>query len=127
MKVQLLQSLRVLRQIASEFRAINPELATIDSWIAEIERIDATTIPVASNTVVQVLAPFDSLNSIFTECITASGPMRGSIIRDQALNLLYYVQTYADKYHLVQNPRVYFDIGRWIERLSSATLDEQVR
>ncbi|KAI3286514.1 hypothetical protein DTO002I6_8185 [Penicillium roqueforti] len=110
LKVQVLQSLRVLRQIASEFPAINLELETLESWMVEIEGVDATITPIASNTTVQVLAPFESLNSIFTKCITASGPMRGSIIRDQALDLLYYVQTYADKYHLVQNPRVYFDI-----------------
>ncbi|CRL30860.1 unnamed protein product [Penicillium camemberti] len=73
----------------------------------------------------QVIAPFESLNLILTECLTASGPMRGFIIRDQALKLLKYIQTYTEEYNLFQNPRVYFEIGRWMERLSPGNHDEQ--
>jgi hypothetical protein len=108
----------VLREIARNFRAFNLELQTIDAWIPEITSSDATLITVPSSTAVQILVPFESLNLILVECLTASGPTRGFIIRDQALELLKYIQTYAEEYHLFQNPRVYLDIGRWIERLS---------
>ena len=125
MKLQVLQSIKVLREIARSFRALNLELETIDGWISEIKGADATLIPVPSSTVAQVIVPFESLSLILTECLTASGPMRGFVIRDQALELLKYIHTYADEYHLFQNTRVYFDIGRWIERLHPGNHDEQ--
>jgi hypothetical protein len=114
-----------LREIARQFRAFNLELETIDVRVAEIKEVDTTLIPVPSSTVAQVSVPFESLNFILTECITASGPMRGFIIRNLARELLKYIQTYAEEYHLFQNLRVYFDIGRWIERLSTGNHDEQ--
>jgi hypothetical protein len=77
-------------------------------------------MPVSSSTAVQILVPFESLNLILMECLTASGPTRGLIIRNQAFELLKNVDTYAEMYQLSQNPRAYFDIGRWIERLSQA-------
>lgn len=95
--------------------------------MTEIKGADVTLIPMVSNSAIQALAPFKSLNFILMKCITASGPERGFIIRDQALDLLNYIQTYAEAYHLFQNPKVYFDIGRWMERLSSVTLNEQVK
>ncbi|KAJ6118350.1 hypothetical protein N7471_013817 [Penicillium samsonianum] len=125
LKVQVLQSIKVLREIARSFRVLNLELETIDGWISEIKGADATLIPVLSSTVAQAIVPFENLNLILTECFTASGPMRGFLIRDQALELLKYIQTYAEEYHLFQNKRVYFDIGRWIERLSPGNHDEQ--
>ncbi|CAG8074900.1 unnamed protein product [Penicillium salamii] len=125
LKVQVLQSIKVLREIARSFRALNLELETIDGWISEIQRADATLISVSSSTVAQVIVPFESLNRILMECFTASGPMRGLLIRDQALELLRYIHTYAEEYHLFQNKRVYFDIGRWIERLHPGNHDEQ--
>ncbi|KAJ5253764.1 hypothetical protein N7524_010944 [Penicillium chrysogenum] len=85
LKAQVLQSLEVLREIAKEFRAFNLGLETIDDWVAEIKEVDETLIPVPSSTAVQVLVPFEKLNFILTKCITASGPMRDFIIRDQAL------------------------------------------
>jgi hypothetical protein len=119
LKVQVLRSMKVLREIARTFRALNLELETIDGWISEIRGADATLIPVPSSTMAQVIVPFESLNHILTECLTASGPRRGFIIRDQALELLRYIHRYAEEYHLFLNLRVYLDIGRWIERLSS--------
>ena len=80
-----------------------------------------------SNCAIQALAPFESLSFILSECITASGPMRDHTIRDQAVQLLNYIHTYAEEYHLFQNRRLYLDIGRWIERLSSDTLNEQAK
>ena len=74
--------------IARSFRALNLELETIDGWISEIKGADATLFPVPSSTVAQVIVPFESLSLILTECLTASGPMRGFVIRDQALELL---------------------------------------
>ncbi|CAG8154815.1 unnamed protein product [Penicillium nalgiovense] len=118
LKAQVLHSLRVLREIARQFRAFNLELETIDAWMAEIKEVDATMIPVPSNTAVEVFLPFEKLISILTECITASGPVRDFIIRDQALELLKYIQSYAEKHLLFKNPRVHLDIGRGIERLS---------
>jgi hypothetical protein len=115
----------VLREIARNFRTFNLELQTIDGWITEIKGADARLIPIPSSTAVQILVPFESLNLILMECLIASGPMRGFIIRDQALELLKYIHTHAKEYHLLPNPRVYFDIGRWIERLSQASHDEQ--
>jgi hypothetical protein len=44
--------------------------------MAEIKEVDATMIPVPSSTAVQVSLPFKDLNSILTECITASVPVR---------------------------------------------------
>ncbi|CAG7938547.1 unnamed protein product [Penicillium salamii] len=125
LKVQVLQSIKVLREIARSFRALNLELETIDGWISEIKGADATLIPVPSSTLAQIIVPFESLNLILTEYLTASGPMRGFLISDQALELLKYIQTYAEEYHLFQNTRVYFEIGRWIERLSPGNHDEQ--
>ncbi|CAG8877158.1 unnamed protein product [Penicillium salamii] len=125
LKVQVLQSIKVLREIARSFRALNLELETIDGWISEIKGADATLIPVPSSTVAQIIVPFESLSLILTECLTASGPMRGFVVRDQALELLKYIHTYAEEYHLFQNKRVYFDIGRWLERLSPGNHDEQ--
>ena len=125
LKVQVLQSIKVLREIARSFCALNLELETIDGWISEIQRADATLISVSSSTVAQVIIPFESLNRILMECFTASGPMRGFLIRDQALELLKYIHKYAEEYHLFQNKRVYFDIGRWLERLSPGNHDEQ--
>ncbi|CAG7927816.1 unnamed protein product [Penicillium olsonii] len=125
LKTQVLQSVKVLLEIARSFRALNLEIETIDGWISDITAADATRISISSSTVNHVIIPFESLNLILTECLTASGPRRGFIIRDQALELLRYIQTYADEYHLFQNPRVYFDIGRWIERLSPGNNDEQ--
>ncbi|CAG8380609.1 unnamed protein product [Penicillium salamii] len=125
LKLQVLQSIKVLREIARSFRALNLELETIDGWISEIKGADATLIPVPSSTVAQVIVPFESLSLILTECLTASGPMRGFVIRDQALELLRYIHTYAEEYHLFQNKWVYFDIGRWLERLSPGNHDEQ--
>ena len=127
LRVQVLQAVRVLGEIATEFRTFNLEIQTIDQWTTEIQRADATLIPMVSNSAIQVLAPFESLNFILTKCITASGPMRDHTIRDQAVQLLNYIHTYAEEYHLFENRRLYFDIGRWIERLSSDTLNEQVK
>jgi hypothetical protein len=125
LKVQVLQSLRVLREVARQFRAFNLELETIDAWVAEIKEVDATMIPVHSSTAVQVIVPFENLNCILVKCIIASDPMRGFIIRDQALELLKYIQTYAEEYHLFSNPRVHLDIGRYIERLTPGKDDGQ--
>lgn len=116
MKAQVLQSLEVLREIAKEFRAFNLGLETIDDWVAEIKEVDETLIPVPSSSTVHV--PFEKLNFILTKCITASGRMRDFIVRDQALELLKYIQTYAEEYHLFKNLRVHLDIGRYIERLN---------
>lgn len=127
LKTQVLQALRILGVIAGEFRSYNLEIEVIDKWTVEITGVDATLIPIVSNSVLQLLAPFESLNVILTKCITAPGPMRDHIIRDQALELLNYIQIYAEEYHLFQNRRLYLDVGRWIERLSSDTLNEQVK
>ncbi|CAG8238964.1 unnamed protein product [Penicillium nalgiovense] len=124
LKAQVLQSLEVLREISKEFRAFNLEHETFDGWVAEIKEVDETLIPVPSSTVVQVFVPFEKLNFILTKCITASGPMRDFIVRDEALELLKYIQTYAEEYHLFKNPRVHLDIGRYIERLSQGKVDE---
>ena len=127
LKGLVLQALRVLRDTAKEYRELNLELGTIDCWTAEIEGVDATQIDVSSNPALSELAPFEILNQILTESIAASGPMRVLIFRNQALELLIYIQTYAEKYHLIQNPRVYVDIGRWMERLRQGKHDEQVK
>jgi hypothetical protein len=108
-----------------DYRAFNLDSEIIDGWVAEIEGVDAKAIPIASSMAVQMFVPFERLNSILTECVTATGPMRSFTIRDQALELLKYIQTYAEGYHLFQNPRVYFEIGRWMERLSPGNHDEQ--
>ncbi|KAJ6163897.1 hypothetical protein N7497_003876 [Penicillium chrysogenum] len=118
LKAQVLQSLEVLREIAKKFRAFNLGLETIDDWVAEIKEVDETLIPVPSGSAVQSLVPFEKLNFILTKCITASGPMRDFIVRDQALELLKYIQTYAEEYHLFKNQRAHLDIGRYIERLN---------
>ncbi|CAG8186643.1 unnamed protein product, partial [Penicillium nalgiovense] len=118
LKAQVLQSLEVLREIAKKFRAFNLGLETIDDWVAEIKEVDETLIPVPSSSTVQLLVPFEKLNFILTKCITASGPMRDFIVRDQALELLKYIQTYAEEYHLFKNQRAHLDIGRYIERLN---------
>ncbi|KAJ5040822.1 hypothetical protein NUH16_010025 [Penicillium rubens] len=112
LKAQILQSLEVLREIAKKFRAFNLGLETIDDWVAEIKEVDETLIPVPSSSAVQLLVPFEKLNFILTKCITASGPMRDFIVRDQALELLKYIQTYAEEYHLFKNLRVHLDIER---------------
>jgi hypothetical protein len=125
LKAQVLQSVKVLRHIARTFRAFKLELETIDGWISELEGFDATLIRVPPSTMAHVIVSFESLTRILTECFTASGPDRGFIIRDQALNLLKYIQAHGEEYHLFQNPWVYFDIGRWIERLSPGDHDEQ--
>ncbi|CAG8205723.1 unnamed protein product [Penicillium salamii] len=125
LKVQVLQSIKVLREIARSFRELNLELETIDGWITEIKGADTTLIPVSSSTVAQVIVPFQSLSLILTECLTGSGPMRGFVIKNQALELLEYIHTYAGEYHLFQNKRVYLEIGRWIERLHPGSHDEQ--
>jgi hypothetical protein len=101
------------------------ELETIDAWMAQIKEVDATMISVPSSTAVQEFVPFENLNSILTECITASGPVRNFIIRNQALELLKYIQTYAEEYHLFKNLRVHLDIGRYIERLNQGKADDQ--
>ncbi|KAJ5040684.1 hypothetical protein NUH16_003164 [Penicillium rubens] len=125
LKAQVLQSLEVLREIAKEFRAFNLGLETIDDWVAEIKEVDETLIPVPSSTaVLQVHVPFEKLSFILTKCITASGRMRDFIVRDQALELLKYIQTYAEEYHLFKNLRVHLDIGRYIERLSQGKDNE---
>jgi hypothetical protein len=62
------------------------------------------------------------LTSILTECITATGPMRNFTIRDQAIEFLKYILTYAEKYYLVQGSQVYLDIGRWMERLTNTNM-----
>ncbi|CAG8034323.1 unnamed protein product [Penicillium nalgiovense] len=118
LRAQVLQSLEVLREIAKEFRAFNLGLETIDVWVAEIKEVDETLIPVPPSTVVQVYVPFEKLNFILTKCIIASGPTRDCIVRDQALELLKYIQTYGEEYHLFRNLRVHLDIGRYIERLN---------
>jgi hypothetical protein len=102
--------MKVLREIAKDLRALNLEFQTIDGWIIEIKGADATLIPVPSSTAVQILVPFESLNLILMECLTASGPMQGFIIKDQALELLKYIYTYAKEYDLFQNPRVYLTL-----------------
>lgn len=117
-KNQILQSLRVLREIARELHEFNLELETIDRWRAEIERVSASLVPTAPNNALLVLAPFEQLNHILTQCLTASGPMRRVILQNQALELLKYIQIHAEEYKLIQNGWVYFDIGRWMERLS---------
>ncbi|KAJ6118355.1 hypothetical protein N7471_013822 [Penicillium samsonianum] len=122
LKAQVLNSLRVLRKIAMDYRAFNLDSEIIDGWVAEIEGVDAKTIPIASSMTVQMFVPFERLNSILTECITATGPMRSFTIRDQALELLKYILTYAEEYYLVQSSQVYFDIGRWIERLNQTKM-----
>ncbi|OQE41549.1 hypothetical protein PENNAL_c0724G05174, partial [Penicillium nalgiovense] len=109
LKAQVLQSLEVLREIAKKFRAFNLGLETIDDWVAEIKEVDETLIPVPSSSTVQLLVPFEKLNFILTKCITASGPMRDFIVRDQALELLKYIQTYAEEYHLFKNQRAHLD------------------
>jgi hypothetical protein len=124
LKAQVLQSLEVLREIAKKFRAFNLGLETIDDWVAEIKEVDETLIPVPSGSAVQSLVPFEKLNFILTKCITASGPMRDFIVRDQALELLKYIQTYAEEYHLFKNQRVHLDIGRYIERLNQGKYNE---
>jgi hypothetical protein len=50
--------------------------------------------------------------------------VRELIIRGQALELLKYIQTYAEEYHLFKNLRVHLDIGRYIERLNQGKDDE---
>lgn len=115
----------MLREIARSSRALNLELEMIDGWISEIKGADAVLIPVPSSTVAQVIVPFESLNLILMECLTASGPMRGFSIRDQVLELLKYIQTYTEEYHLFQDSLVYFEFGRWMERLSPGNHDEQ--
>jgi hypothetical protein len=125
LKAQVLQSLGVLREIARQFGTFNLELEKIDVWMAEIKEIDATTIPVPSSTAVREFVPFEPLYSISTRCNTASGPVQSFIIRDQALELLKYIQTYAEKYHLFKNLRVHLDIGRYMERLNQGKADEQ--
>ena len=127
LKTQVLQALRILGVITREFHSYNLEIETIDKWTVEITGVDATLIPIVSNSALQLLAPFESLNGILTNCVTASGPMRDRIIRDQAVELLNYIQIYAEEYHLFRNRRLYLDIGRWIERISSDTFNEQVK
>lgn len=105
-----------------DYRAFNLDSEIIDGWVAEIEGVDTKTIPIASSMTVQMFVPFERLNSILTECITATGPMRSFTIRDQALELLEYILTHAEKYYLVQSAQVYFDIGRWIERLNQTKM-----
>lgn len=123
LKGLVLQALRVLRDTAKEYRKLNLELGTIDCcWTAEIESVDAAQIDVSSNPALSELAPFKILNQILTESIIASGPMRVLIFRKQALDLLIYIQSYAEKYHLIQSPRVYVDIGRWMERLRQGNM-----
>jgi hypothetical protein len=110
-----------LHKIAEAFPAFNLELEMVDSWIAEIDRVDAIMIPVSSSITIEVLASFESLNTILMEYMTASG----SSMRVQALKLLEYLLTNAERYNLFQNPRVYFNIGRWVERLSLCKDNEQ--
>ena len=118
LKSQVLRSLRVLREISKEFCELNLEVEIINGWVAEIEGFDATLIPVGLNPALLVLVPFETLNQILAECVMASGPTRGLILRSQALELLKFIQTYAEKYHLFQNSWIYLDIGRWMEILS---------
>lgn len=127
LKSQFLRSLKVLREISREFREFNLKLETINGWVAEIEGVDATLIPVGLSPALLVLASFETLNQILTECVMASGPTRGLIIRSQALELLEFIQTYGEKCHLFQNVRVYLEIGRWMERLSHGKHDEHVK
>ncbi|CAG8158577.1 unnamed protein product, partial [Penicillium nalgiovense] len=88
LKAQVLQSLWVLRKIIMDHDVFNLKFETIEGWMEEIEGVDATAIPIASSVAAQVLAPFKRLDSILTQCITASGPMRSFIIREQTLELL---------------------------------------
>ncbi|KAJ5471493.1 hypothetical protein N7530_008850 [Penicillium desertorum] len=125
LKAHVLQSLRVLRKIIMDRDVFNLNFETIEGWMAEIEGVDAVTILIASSTAAKVLAPFERLDSILTECITASGPMRSLTIRDQALELLKYILAYAEEYYLVQSSHVYLDIGRWIERITQT--NEEVK
>jgi hypothetical protein len=116
LKTQVLHSLGALRKIAMDHHALNLVPEIIDGWVAEIEGVDARNIPIASSMATQMFVPFERLTSILTECITATGPMRNFTIRDQAIELLKYILTYAEKYYLVQGSQVYLDIGRWIEK-----------
>lgn len=118
----MLHSLRVLGKIAMDYRAFNLDSEIIDGWVAEIEGVDAKTIPITISMTAQIFGPFARLTSILTECITATGPMQIVTIRDQTLELLKYILTYAEEYYLVQSAQVYFDIGRWIERLTQVNV-----
>jgi hypothetical protein len=122
LKAQVLQSLRVLRKIIIDHDVFNLNAETIEGWMAEIEGVDAITIPIASSTAAKVLAPFERLNSILTKCITASGPMRSFNIRDQALELLKYILTYAEEYYLAQSSQIYLDIGSWVEKITQTNM-----
>lgn len=127
LKSQVLWSLTVLREISKTFCELNLELETVDSWEAEIEGVDATLIPFTLHPALPVLVSSQGLNHILMKCVMASGPTRGSILQVQALELLKFILKYAEKYHLVQNARVYTEIGRWMERLSHRNHDEQVK
>lgn len=116
-KAQVLHSLRVLRKIAMDHHALNLVPEILDGWVADIEGVDAKNIPIASSMAAQMSVPFERF-TILTKCITATGPMQQLTIRHQATELLKYILTYAEEYYLVQSSQVYFDIGRWIERLN---------
>ncbi|CAG8882143.1 unnamed protein product [Penicillium nalgiovense] len=101
LKAQVLHSLRVLRKIAMDHHALNLVPEIIDGWVADIEGVDAKSIPIASSMAAQIY-----------------GPMQKLTIRHQATELLKYILTYAEEYYLVQGSQVYLDIGRWIETLT---------
>ena len=126
LKAQVLHSLRFLRRIAEDYPSFNLELEIIDSWVADIEGVNATTIPIPSSMAVEAFAFFGRLTSILTEYITTSGPMRSSTIRDQALELLTFILGRAEEYCLVQSPHVYLDIGRFTERLTQTNMGSEI-
>ena len=126
LKSQFLRSLKVLREISRELCEFNLKLEIINGWVAEIERVDATLIPVGLSPVLLVLVSFKTLNHILTECVMASGSTRGSIIRSQALELLEFIQTYGERCRLFQDFKVYLEIGKWMERLRRGEHDEHV-
>lgn len=101
LKGLVLQALRVLPDTAKEYHEFNLELGTIDCWMAEIEGVDATQIDVSPNPALPELVPFESLSQILNKSITASGHMRVLIFRNQALELLRYIQIYAEKYRTI--------------------------
>lgn len=107
LKSQVLRSMRVLREIVKDLGEFNLEVETINSWMTETEGVDTKQIPVESRTPLQVFISLVNLNHIFTECLTASGPERGSLLKDQALELLFYIQNYGEKCHLIKNPQIF--------------------
>ncbi|KAJ6016436.1 hypothetical protein N7540_011027 [Penicillium herquei] len=117
---QFLVALQALLKVLNSLQDFKAEAHIINAWVTEIKGLDMRSIPAEFPSLWQINKSLARLNQILESCLTAPDSTGGPVVRNQAFQLLEYVQDFGTMYCFPQLPYLYLQIGQWLERLEQA-------